>query len=491
MIKDNLKKEDMIKELSQFIERLESNQEIDLNNLNKEILEFAYSNKKPFEEVVKDCTLKDLKTYIKICEVDDRNTPSSVVENYFMPDYKFGYFPTMQENLELLEQIHYEDSDLADKITENVKEQMRYRSENSRNELNSMVEYNYTEAGYYMEYGMKEVLYNEIESAKEVIQEIDGMEDYEMDRDLYLSRGDYKALYNSLSGEEFYTKDEILQDISAITFSEKMTEINDVDEIKDEIYKIQKEIIVEELKVDLANDVLSIEKNGGDRHSYSKENNKIYNKSIEKAVNKLVDNDLSLEDIKGINNEKLEMYEDYFNSFLIYQSDVPTSFVENKSFEEMKPHIDDRLLDKIKEVKGEEYFDNMDLKDIREWNKLKKDLPDLEILYYENEFNEDKKNPIEYTNYEKYERDSLKTFLTAEMEDEKKYILHKVLGDLNEEKLEEFIKNKNDYIENDLIINLEYLNEKLEQTEEKEQKKVIKNEKEIENKENTKEIELI
>lgn len=256
--------------------------------------------------------------------------------------------------------------------------------------------------------------------------------------------------------------------------------------IKDEIYKIQKEIIMEELKVDLANDILSIEKNGGNRHSYSKENDKVYNKSIEKAVNKLVDDDLSLEDIKGINNEKLEMYEDYFNSFLICKSDIPTSFVENKSFEEMKPHIDNRLLDKIKEVKGEEYFDNMDLKDIREWNELKKDLPDLEILYYKNE-----KNTIEYTNYEKYERDSLKTFLTTQMEDEKKYILNRVIGDLNEEKLEEFIKNKNDYIENDLKIDLEYLNEKLEQTEEKEQKKVIKSEKEIENKENTKEIELI
>lgn len=261
--------------------------------------------------------------------------------------------------------------------------------------------------------------------------------------------------------------------------------------IKDEIYKIQKEIIIEELKIDLANDVLSLEKNGGNRNSYSEENDKIYNKSIEKAVNKLVDDDLSLEDIKGINNEKLEMYENYFNSFLICKDNIPTSFVENKSFEEMKPHIDDRLLDKIKEVKGEEYFDNMDLKDIREWDKLKKDLPDLEILYYENEFNEDKKNAIEYTDYEKYERDSLKTFLTADMEEEKKYIIHRVLGDLGEEELEKFIENKKENIENNLKIDLEYLNEKLEQTEEKEQKKVIKNEKEIENKENTKEIELV
>ena len=262
--------------------------------------------------------------------------------------------------------------------------------------------------------------------------------------------------------------------------------------IKDEIYKIQKEIIIEELKIDLANDILSIEKNGGDRHSYSEENDKIYNKSIEKAVNKLVDDDLSLEDIKGINNEKLEMYEDYFNSFLICKSDIPTSFVENKSFEEMKPHIDNRLLDKIKEVKGEEYFDNMDLKDIREWNKLKKDLLDLEILYYENEFNEDKKNPIEYTDYEKYERDSIKTFLTFKLKDEEKYIIHKSIGNLSEEKIELFIEDKKEYIENDLKIDLEYLNEQLnEKTKDlKKIKQTNKEEKDLENTKTEKEIDL-
>lgn len=77
------------------------------------------------------------------------------------------------------------------------------------------------------------------------------------------------------------------------------------------------------------------------------------------------------------------------------------------------------------------------------------------------------------------------------MEEEKKYIIHRVLGDLGEEELEKFIENKKENIENNLKIDLEYLNEKLGQTEEKEQKKVIKNEKEIENKENTKEIELV
>ena len=73
----------------------------------------------------------------------------------------------------------------------------------------------------------------------------------------------------------------------------------------------------------------------------------------------------------------------------------------------------------------------------------------------------------------------------------KKYIIHKVLGDLGEEELEKFIENKKENIEDNLKIDLEYLNEKLEHIEEKEEKKVIKSEKEIEDKENTKEIELI
>lgn len=210
MLKD-LKKEDFIKGLEELIEHLEVNKEVDLDNFNNEILKFAYSNKKPFEEVVKECVLKEMKTYIDDCELDKKCNIHSVVSDYFMPDNKYGYFPNLDENLALLEQIHYEDSDLADEIVAEVKEQIRYSDESPKSELNSMVEYNYTEAGYYMEFAMQKVLEKEIMSAKELIQEIDGMEDYEIDEDL--SRGDYKALYNSLAEKEVYSLEEIKKDI--------------------------------------------------------------------------------------------------------------------------------------------------------------------------------------------------------------------------------------------------------------------------------------
>lgn len=190
------------------------------------------------------------------------------------------------------------------------------------------------------------------------------------------------------------------------------------------------------------------------------------------------------------NNYNFEMLKKQFTEIGFLKLKIREDVVIFKKGDVFIKHIEDNEDRTYYELVKKERFE-MDLKDIREWDKLKKDLPDLEILYYENEFYEDKKNVIEYTDYEKYERDSLKTFLTSDMEDEKKYIIHKVLGDLGEEELEKFIENKKENIEDNLKIDLEYLNEKLEHIEEKEEKKVIKSEKEIEDKENTKEIELI
>ena len=490
MLKD-LKKEDFIKGLEELIEHLEVNKEVDLDNFNNEILKFAYSNKKPFEEVVKECVLKEMKTYIDDCELDKKCNIHSVVSDYFMSDNKYGYFPNLDENLALLEQIHYEDSDLADEIVAEVKEQIRYNDESPKSELNSMVEYNYTEAGYYMEFAMQKVLEKEIMSAKELIQEIDGMEDYEIDENL--SRGDYKALYNSLAEKEVYSKEEIKKDILLNKKNEK-TINDDIDELKNEIYKTKRNIIMEEFAVDLAKDVITIEKNGGNRNSYSKENENIYKQSIKKTVNKLVDDNLSLEEIKKINKSNLEMYDNnYFNSFLIFENDLPISFVETNYLKgTTTSNINEQLFAKIKEVKGEEYLDNMNLQDIRDWNDLKRDLPNLEILYYENEFDNNKNNAIEYTDYEKYERDSIKTFLTFKLKDEEKYIVHKSIGNLSEERIELFIEDKKEYIENDLKIDLEYLNEQLnEKTKDlKKIKQTNKEEKDLENVKNEKEIDL-
>ena len=255
----NLRKEDFIKGLKELVEHLEINKEVDLENFNNEVLKFAYSNKKPFEEVVKECVLKEMKTYIDDCELNDRGNIYSVVSDYFMPDNKYGYFPSLDENLAFLEQIHYEDSDLADEIVAEVKKQIRYSDESSQSKLNSMVEYNYTEAGYYMEFAMQKVLEKEIMSAKELIQEIDGMEDYEIDEDL--SRGDYKALYNSLAEKEVYSKEEIKQDLLMVKDEllfdrEKIEEYNfyeeknkDLDEenlkgLRNEIKDFQKNILL-------------------------------------------------------------------------------------------------------------------------------------------------------------------------------------------------------------------------------------------------------
>ena len=448
MLKD-LKKEDFIKGLEELIEHLEVNEEVDLDNFNNEILKFAYSNKKPFEEVVKECALKEMKNYIDDCELDKKCNIHSVVSDYFMPDNKYGYFPNLDENLALLEQIHYEDSDLADEIVAEVKEQIRYSDESPKSELNSMVEYNYTEAGYYMEFAMQKVLEKEIMSAKELIQEIDGMEDYEIDEDL--SRGDYKALYNSLAEKEVYFKEEIKRDILITKVLEK-----DI-ENKEELEKIQNEIL--NLKEYNCKEELSrymidntVKKLLFNETTYEERQNLDFNDEfkakikdeINNSFNLLVKNETNnnflmdiLEDWQSgcpnllfnhypsykiilddmeIELEDKETFDIFKHSVLLVPEDKEkywefmnklgyTDINEEKDFKEVKGinfnGQEEIIREKIIEIKGQEYWDNMDINNIEDWQKLQEDdIVDIsyKIVHY------DKKEETEYKKFENKEK---------------------------------------------------------------------------------------
>lgn len=426
MLKD-LKKEDFIKGLEELIEHLEVNKEVDLDNFNNEILKFAYSNKKPFEEVVKECVLKEMKTYIDDCELDKKCNIHSVVSDYFMPDNKYGYFPNLDENLALLEQIHYEDSDLADEIVAEVKEQIRYSDESPKSELNSMVEYNYTEAGYYMEFAMQKVLEKEIMSAKELIQEIDGMEDYEIDENL--SRGDYKALYNSLAEKEVYSKEEIKKDLlfEKELENDYQEKNKDLDEenlkwLKNEIKDFQQKILfmLKEEKLEKISDEEYrfkddiLESQGGEFSSFC--DNKICNASefpFEKYIT-------SEEAIKRYDLEK------YLAPFQILNGN------DDILFDSKEKTISDNLQGFIITTKGEEYLNNMDISNIKDWENL-----NLDIV-----FEEDGKKHI-YIEYDRYIEDtSVYDKLIEKMAQEVDFYANEVKKDLLKYKTDGIIKIK-------------------------------------------------
>ena len=397
MLKD-LKKEDFIKGLKELVEHLEVNKEVDLDNFNNEVLKFAYSNKKPFEEVVKECVLKEMKTYIDDCELDKKCNIHSVVSDYFMPDNKYGYFPNLDENLALLEQIHYEDSDLADEIVAEVKEQIRYNDESPKSKLTSMVEYNYTEAGYYMEFAMQKVLEKEIISAKELIQEIDGMENYEIDEDL--SRGDYKALYNSLAEKEVYSKEEIKQDLlmAKDDFNkEEMGEKTDVEDYEEE-YRFKDDIL---------------ENKWGEFGNFC---DKICNASefpFEKYMT---------------SEEAIKRYdlEEHLALFQIINGN------DDILFDSKEKTISDNLQGFIITTKGEEYLNNMDISNIKDWENL-----NLDIV-----FKEDGKKHI-YIEYDRYIEDtSVYEKLIEKMAQEVDFYANEVKKDLLKYKTDDIIKIK-------------------------------------------------
>jgi hypothetical protein len=494
MFKVMIDKNIMLMQINKIIEKLEKSDGKNLENINDELLDIAMSNKKEFQDIVKLEAIKNLDETIEKMEIpkksnEEKVSLSSIIEDFIPKNINDTYFKSKREEFGTLEELKYHSSNFTNEITSDVDKKMQELTKDKEIDLD---ERKLLELKCFMEFGMKKIVNDEIENASNDIRFLTGIDNYKIDKD-NISRGDLKAIRNSIVEREDYSKEEIKKDILLNKKNEKIIN-DDIDELKNEIYKTKRNIIMEEFAVDLAKDVITIEKNGGNRNSYSKENENIYKQSIKKTVNKLVDDNLSLEEIKKINKSNLEMYDNnYFNSFLIFENDLPISFVETNYLKgTTTSNINEQLFAKIKEVKGEEYLDNMNLQDIRDWNDLKRDLPNLEILYYENEFDNNKNNAIEYTDYEKYERDSIKTFLTFKLKDEEKYIVHKSIGNLSEERIELFIEDKKEYIENDLKIDLEYLNEQLnEKTKDlKEIKQTNKEEKDLENVKNEKEIDL-
>ena len=494
MFKVMVDKNIMLMQINKIVERLEKSDGKDLENINDELLDIAMSNKKEFQDIVKLETIKNLDEAIEKNEFSknsnkERISLSSIIEDFIPKNINDTYFKSKREEFGTLEELKYHSSNFTNEIASDVDKKMQELIKDKEIDLD---ERKLLELKCFMEFGMKKIVNDEIENASNDIRFLTGINNYKIDKN-NISRGDLKAIRNSIVEREDYSKEEIKKDILLNKKNEK-TINDDIDELKNEIYKTKRNIIMEEFAVDLAKDVITIEKNGGNRNSYNKENENIYKQSIKKTVNKLVDDSLRLEEIKKINKSNLEMYDNnYFNSFLIFENDLPISFVEtNYSKGITTSNINEQLFAKIREVKGEEYLDNMNLQDIRDWNDLKGDLPNLEILYYENEFDSNKNNAIEYTDYEKYERDSIKTFLTFKLKDQENYIIDISVGNLSEEKIELFIEDKKEYIENDLKIDLEYLNEQLnEKTKDlKKIKQTNKEEKDLENTKTEKEIDL-
>ena len=423
MLKD-LKKEDFIKGLEELIEHLEVNKEVDLDNFNNEILKFAYSNKKPFEEVVKECVLKEMKTYIDDCELDKKCNIHSVVSDYFMPDNKYGYFPSLDENLAFLEQIHYEDSDLADEIVAEVKKQIRYSDESSQSKLNSMVEYNYTEAGYYMEFAMQKVLEKEIMSAKELIQEIDGMEDYEIDEDL--SRGDYKALYNSLAEKEVYSKEEIKQDLLMVKDEllfdrEKIEEYNFYEEKNKDLDEEKLKGLRNEIKDFKKNILLKIK-----TEKLEKISDEEYRFKDDILENKWGEFGNFCDKICNASEFPFEKYmtnEEAIKRYDLEEHLAPFQIInENEEllFDSKEKTISDNLQGFIITTKGQEYLDNMDIFNIKDWENL-----NLDIV-----FEEDGKKHI-YIDYDRYVEDtSVYDKLTEKMTHEVDFYANEVKNEL-------------------------------------------------------------
>lgn len=103
----------------------------------------------------------------------------------------------------------------------------------------------------------------------------------------------------------------------------------------------------------------------------------------------------------------------------------------------------------IKDNKGQEYYDNMNLKDIREWGKLKEIDDDIIILYVKKDKNGEEYYK-EYSTFEEYSKETFENLLTNAFKNKPESIevLRKEVLEKNIKKNEiNHIKSKNNDIE--------------------------------------------
>lgn len=449
MFKVMVDKNIMLMQINKIVERLEKSDGKDLENINDELLDIAMSNKKEFQDIVKLETIKNLDEAIEKNEFSknsnkERISLSSIIEDFIPKNINDTYFKNKREELGTLAELKYHSSNFTNEIASDVDKKMQELIKDKEIDLD---ERKLLELKCFMEFGMKKIVNDEIENASNDIRFLTGIDNYKIDKD-NISRGDLKAICNRIVEREDYSNEEIKRDILITKVLEK-----DI-ENKEELEKIQNEIL--NLKEYNCKEELSrymidntVKKLLFNETTYEERQNLDFNDEfkakikdeINNSFNLLVKNETNnnflmdiLEDWQSgcpnllfnhypsykiilddmeIELEDKETFDIFKHSVLLVPEDKEkywefmnklfyTDINEEKDFKEVKGinfnGQEEIIREKIIEIKGQEYWDNMDMRDIRSWEELANS-GTVQIYYNE----KDEKGNCELVNYTGFE----------------------------------------------------------------------------------------
>lgn len=452
MFKVMVDKDIMLMQINKIVEKLEKSDGKNLESINDELLDIAMSNKKEFQDIVKLEAIKNLDETIEKMELQKKSNEekislSSIIEDFIPKNINDTYFKSKREELGTLEELKYHSSNFTNEIASDVDKKMQELIKDKEIDLD---ERKLLELKCFMEFGMKKIVNDEIENASNDIRFLTDIDNYKIDKE-NISRGDLKAIRNSIVEREDYSNEEIKRDILITKVLEK-----DI-ENKEELEKIQNEIL--NLKEYNCKEELSrymidntVKKLLFNETTYEERQNLDFNNEfkakikdeINNSFNFLVKNETNnnflmniLEDWQSgcpnllfnhypsykiilddmeIELEDKETFDIFKHSVLLVPEDKEkywefmnklgyTDINEEKDFKEVKGinfnGQEEIIREKIIEIKGQEYWDNMDINNIEDWQKLQEDdIVDIsyKIVHY------DKKEETEYKKFENKEK---------------------------------------------------------------------------------------
>ena len=388
-------KESFKKQLEKFLEKLE-NEDLDLNEFNNELFETALDNKKDFKAVIYEETIKNLNNTINKMqpekETDDRMNLTSLTES-FVPDNVYKpYFESRTEDIATLVNLKNR-SEFGNVISGEVKEKIEEKTKDKSYDIHIL---EMLELKTYMQVGMKEIIKDNLENASYEVERATGIKNYEINEEK-ISRGDLKALCNVIENDDIYTERDIKKDILAneLLHNDKLEKKpKNFQKMYDE-FEQEKKYFLEKanLNENLENFKKDIMK---DCVVYGKTDIDFTKKRVETALSLDFNFFIPTEEIESLFNYTDEKKSENALPFKAISSNGEL-FSNKSSFEndESLKNFKNEIIDK----KSEEYWDNMNLKDIRDWNNLKKDGFIEEITF---EFKDSKgKEKIEVYNDEK------------------------------------------------------------------------------------------
>lgn len=438
MLKRNISKDKIIEEHKKLLEKL-ANNEINLEEFNKKIVDSGLENRPSLTELVERELLNGIKYQIENeksylnnnTNIGARNFGFTIFEDMLKEkNINEGFYKNVAEDFTALEGIRHHDNDelyqfLGEGVFDTKKEY----------DLNNQKWDDTTELRKYIEYGFSEVFTNLIDKVEDRLEEISfetgKLKKYKFDKD-NINSGDLKLIYNILAEqaeEPTLPEKEVIKELQFYS--------KDENDIKDLIKEEKTKLAIFGLKKDLLTQIY-------ERGIYGKENNPFNLKDTTEELIKMFKNKVPLSneelfDRYDVQLKELPEFKIFINGEYAYASNAQVNGkdkdgnpLSKEAFIEISQYLEKKNLFLGSDDKTEELLNKLHYAGIDMFKSVR--------VFYEKE-----NRLTEYSNYNDYIEETVKEKLENEFKETAKIVINEVEKNLTYNDRGKKVLKENEY----------------------------------------------